>query len=124
MESLIYVNYKRSLLVSDVEKQLSDIIETRIKALPNYLEHKLNPELILLACNLVENGVKDKNVSKINKKSLVIKILQTVFTLNPAEIKQLDNVIEFLHSNKKIKLVGVVKKIRIVGKDWLKRKLL
>ena len=122
MDSLIYVNYKRSLLVSDVEKQLSDIIETRIKALPNYLEHKLNPELILLACNLVENG--SKNISKLNKKGLVIKILQGIFTLNPVEIKQLDNVIEFLHSNGKIKLVGVVKKIRIVGKDWLKRKLL
>lgn len=122
MDSLIYVNYKRSLLVSDVEKQLSDIIETRIKALPNYLEHKLNPELILLCCNLVENG--SKNISKLNKKALVIKILQAIFTLNPAEIKQLDNVIEFLHSNGKIKLVGVVKKIKIVGKDWLKRKLL
>ena len=75
MDSLIYVDFKKTLLTADVEKQLQTVIEERIKSLPTYLEHRLNPELILLACNLIENWCKDNKKLKLNKKVLCLKVL-------------------------------------------------
>ena len=124
MDSLIYVDFKKTLLTADVEKQLQTVIEERIKSLPSYLEHRLNPELILLACNLIENGCKDNKKLKLNKKALCLKVLQSIFTYNPVEIKQFETILEFLHLNDKIKLVGLKKKVLIIAKDWIKRKFL
>lgn len=124
METLPYVKFKRGLLVVDLEKQLLEVIHTRIKTLPNYIELRMNPELILLVCNIIENMVNDKSLKGMNKKELATKILNGLFSYNPNELKQLDTVIEFLHSTKKIKRVPFLKKLLVVFGAWIKRKLL
>lgn len=122
MESLAFVKFKRHLKKSDLEKQLVEIMEQRITALPNYPTLRLNPELILLACNLIENGL-DK-AHKINKKELCIKVLNSIFTYNNVETQQVDDTIEFLHCTKKIKKVSLTHKFIVLAWDWVKRKLL
>jgi hypothetical protein len=124
METLPYVKFKRGLLVVDLEKQLLEVIHTRIKTLPNYIELRMNPELILLVCNIIENMVNDKSLKGMNKKELATKILNGLFSYNQNELKQLDTVIEFLHSTKKIKRVPILKKLLVVFGAWIKRKLL
>jgi hypothetical protein len=124
MESMPYVKFKRGLLVVDLEKQLLDVIHTRIKTLPNYIELRMNPELILLVCNIIENMVNDKSLKGMNKKELATKILNGLFTYNSPELKQLDTIIEFLHSSKKIKRVHLLRKMVVVFGAWIKRKLL
>ena len=120
METLKFVKFKRKLKYSDIEKQLVDIIEKRIHDLADYQTLRVNPELVLLVANLTENGV----VKGTNKKEHVLKILNNVFSYSNAEQKQVDEMIDFLHANGKVKKVSFVKKAVAFCKDWLKRKLL
>ena len=122
MESLIFVKFKRHLMRSDIEKQLIDIIEQRITALPDYQTLRVNPELILLVCNLIENGLTKKHKS--DKKALCLKVLNHIFSYNNTENQQVDDTVEFLHSTKKIKKVSLAHKLVVLGADWIKRKLL
>jgi hypothetical protein len=61
---------------------------------------KLNPDVILLVCNLLENLVKNK---KINKRQLLLDVFNQIYVLQPQDIATVDSQIEFLHSNKSIK---------------------
>jgi len=78
------------------EKVVARLVELKI----NDVKFKNNQDVLLLICNLVEHLTKDK---KIKKKDLVLEILQSMFSLTPAERAIIENNIEFLHSNKAIK---------------------
>jgi len=66
----------------------------------NDQKYKVNPDIILLVCNLIENLVKNK---KINKKQLLLDVFNHIYALQPEEIVIVDSQIEFLHSTKAIK---------------------
>ncbi len=123
MDQLCYVKLKHHLKNMDLEKQLIEVIDQRIRTLPNYVELRLNPELILLCCNLIENAVIDKKI-KLDKKALCLRILSTIFSYNEADKKHVDSTIEFLHSNKRIKKVSFAKKCALILYDWVCRKFL
>ena len=53
-------------------------LTTEIKSINNF---KLDPELTLLVCNLLENSFTTGNKHKIDKKQLVIQILIQIFNL-------------------------------------------
>lgn len=61
---------------------------------------KNNQDVLLLVCNLVEHMIRDK---KINKKNVVLDIIQTLYNPTAVERTVIENNIEFLHSNKAIK---------------------
>jgi hypothetical protein len=63
-------------------------------------KYKVNPDIILLVCNLIENLVKNK---KINKKQLLLDIFVQLYNIQPADRAIIETNIEFLHSNKSIK---------------------
>ena len=65
----------------------------------NDQKYKVNPDIILLVCNLIENLVKNK---KINKKQLLLDVFNQMYVLQPQDIVIVDSQIEFLHSNKAI----------------------
>jgi hypothetical protein len=123
MDQLVYVKLKHNLLNMDLEKQLIEVIDQRIRTLPNYQELRLNPELVLLTCNLVENAVIDKHI-KIDKKSLCLRVLTSIFTYTEADKKQVSETIEFLHCNKRIKKVSIFRKCILIVWDWVCRKFL
>jgi hypothetical protein len=116
------VKFKRQLARSDLEKRLIDILQEKVKSLPSYEELRLNPELILLCCNLIENGTKQKDM--VDKKLLCINVLDNVFGYNNAEKRQLDDTIEFLWATKKIKRIPLIKKIIYYLIDLIKRRFL
>ena len=102
-----------------------NLVETLIKKIkeeiPKFEELKLNIELTLLCCNIVENTIKKK--TKIDKEKLVVEALTNVFTLQETEQKTLKDQIEFLFNNGKILKVDETKKFfKSVG-DWFIRKL-
>ena len=66
----------------------------------NDQKYKVNPDIILLVCNLIENLVKNK---KINKKQLLLDVFNQIYVLQPQDLVIVDSQIEFLHSNKSIK---------------------
>lgn len=116
------VKFKRQLAKSDLEKRLINILEDRIKSLPSYEELRLNPELILLCCNLIENGCDKKDL--VDKKVLCIDVLHNIFNYTNAEKKQVDDTIEFLWATKKIKRIPLLKKIIYYIIDIIKRRFL
>ncbi len=123
MDQLVYVKLRHVLKDMNLEKQLIEVIDQRIRTLPNYMELRLNPELILLCCNLIENAVIDKKI-KLDKKALCLRILSTIFQYNENDKKHVDSTIQFLHANKRIKMVSFSKKCILIMWDWIKRKLL
>lgn len=125
MENLNFVKLKNNLKHLDLEKQIIEAIDQKIKRLPNYAELKHNPELVLLVCNLLENSIDNrKSKIKVDKKLLVLKVLTATFNYNEQDKKQIDQTIEFLHSNKRIKKVSTFRKISSMVWEWLKKKLL
>jgi len=116
------VKFKRQLARSDLEKRLISILEEKVKSLPSYEELRLNPELILLCCNLIENGCERKD--QVDKKMLCISVLDNIFGYTNAEKKQVDDSIEFLWATKRIKRIPLVKKIIFYVLDILKRRFL
>lgn len=123
MDQLVYVKLKNNLLQADLEKQLLEVIDQRIRTLPDHSTFRNNPELILLTCNLIENACQDKKI-KIDKKALCIRILHTIFQYGEPEKKQIGDTIEFLFSNKRIKKVSIFKKTLAITWDFVKRKFL
>jgi len=63
-------------------------------------KYKMNNDILLLICNLVEHLIKDK---KINKKDFVLDIFQHIFNIDETEKQIVSSNIEFLHSNGAIK---------------------
>lgn len=116
------VKFKRQLARSDLEKRLIDILQGKVKSLPSYEILRLNPELILLCCNLIENGCDRKD--QVDKKVLCINVLDTIFGYDNDEKRQVDDTIEFLWSTKKIKRVRLIKKIIYYITDIIKRRFL
>jgi len=111
---------KNSLSKHFVFHDLVNVLVTKIKEIPKFEELKLNIELTLLCCNIVENSVKKK--TKVDKEKLVVESLTQIFTLTEDEQKTIKNHIEFLHTNKRIVKIDEVKKFfKDVG-DWFCRK--
>lgn len=116
------VKFKRQLARSDLEKRLIDILEQKVKSLPSYQELRINPELILLCCNLIENGCERKD--QVDKKLLCINVLDSIFSYNNDEKKVIDDTIEFLWATKRIKKIPLVKKIIYYIIEIIKRRFL
>jgi hypothetical protein len=113
------VKFKRQLARADLERKLGELLEQKVKSLPDYDTLKLNPELILLVARLVEEGT-DKQLC-IDKKELVMKVLDNIFGYSESDKRLLDDQIEFLHATKKIKKVKLTIKILHYVWDWIKR---
>lgn len=128
MDEICFVKLRNSLRRSDLEKKLADTIKKRIVDLPNHGDLRLDPELVLLVCNLVENTVFNKSGDKkklpIDKKRMAIRVLDSVFTYSEFEKKQVDQTVEFLHINGQIKKVSMLKKFGSLLWAWLKKKVL
>jgi hypothetical protein len=114
------LNFKNSLNKHYVFYNLVEVLVKKIKAIPKIEELKLNLELTLLCCDIVENTVSKK--TKIDKQKLVNEALTQIFTLTEEEQKTIKNQIEFLYDNGKIvKLDAFTKFFTDAGK-WLAKK--
>ena len=106
------------ILLSDTfiqEYQLENLICEKVKEIPeleNLCVHGIiELELINLVCNLVENAIQDGNKHKINKNVLVVKVLSKLFSISPVEISNVENQIDYLYNNRKIKKLKISKKV-------------
>ena len=116
------VDLKRGLKAHDMKSSTILQIISKIQTIPDYIKLKQDVELTLFVCNLIENTIK-KHMG-FNKKEMVINILNQLFNLTPDEKKAIENQIEFLFLNKKIKVMGKVKFISKVLFSWVKKKVL
>jgi hypothetical protein len=85
---------------------------------------KLDPELILLVCNCIENEVAQHGLKKVNKKELAFKIMGHLFEMSDVDKANVSNTIEFLWQNHQIKKINSARiALGVVG-DWFARKFL
>lgn len=107
----------KNLKVDEVKRE---IIE-RIQKFPNYNAYKNDVEFLLLVCNMIEHLIIKKD--KIDKKQLLIEIYKQVFNnLNNDEQKALEQNVEFLWNNKKIKKVSYYKLFKTGLFEWCKKR--
>ena len=123
MSSVQYVGLKNNLRTSKLESEIYNIIKEKIEELPNIHTLKLDVELTLLCCDLIENYVADKKLET-DKKTLVIKVLSEIFSLTEEEQNQIGNTIEFLFNNNKISRIKFFSVIAKSGYSWFKKKFL
>lgn len=109
----------KNLKVDEIKRE---IIE-RIQKFPNYNAYKNDVEFLLLVCNMIEHLVFKKD--KIDKKQLLTEIYKQVFNnLSVDEQKALEQNIEFLWNNKKIKKVSYYKLFKTGLIEWCKKRFL
>jgi hypothetical protein len=122
--NLELVKLKRSVLKLKSEGDLINEVTSLLNQIPNVAAVCKDPEVVLYLCNLLENNSYCGN-KKIDKKALAIKI---IVMLNPslnnnADMDNIGALIDFLHSNKKIKKLSDLKKVASTAFSWIKKKL-
>ena len=112
---IVDVPFVNALEKSNIYNCIRDAIIQKLQKIPELQKLKMNPELTLLVCNIIENSINNNSKNhKIDKKQLSIEILTTTFGLTILEIQQIKDQIDFLYNNGKIvkikKFVNFLKK--------------
>ena len=81
---------------------------------------KIDSELLVLVCNLIEHLVSKKD--KISKKELALDIFKALYNLSPEEEQSISNNIEFIWANKMIKKVSMYKLFKVGIKELFWKK--
>jgi hypothetical protein len=113
------------------EAKIAKVKQRALEALTNFPDvirkDKHNMELLLMVCNIVENSITNtgkKDRMKIDKKVLVIEILNSLFgSLKPEDIDTISKNIEYLVDNNQIQKFSTWVILTSTCVSWLKRKL-
>ena len=103
---------------------LTKAIEAKIKLMPDFNDLKFDPDIILYVCDIIENNIKQNEVKSIDKKQILISILQKCHNFTPPELITLNKMIEFLHSNHLIKTITLVEKNSSKILNWMIKKII
>jgi hypothetical protein len=116
-QNTVKAHIKQSTIINDVVKTLSELPDFTTKL-------RLDPEIVVYCCNVVEQLIKKEDKKEISKLDLVTSILIKVWDLK--EDHELDLIIKnikFCVNNNQVKKI---KKSKIYGKyikDWIIKKL-
>ena len=103
--------------------EISKGIIAKVQAMPDINELKLDLDIILYVCNLIENNIKQNETKSIDKKKIVIDIIQKCTPLNAPEVLILNKMIEFLHSNHLINKISKIEKTGSKLLNWALKKI-
>ena len=116
-QNTVKVHIKISKIIEDVVKTLSELPDFNTKL-------RLDPEIIVYCCNIVENLIKKEDKQEINKLDLVSTILTKAWEIK--EDNELDLIIKqikYVCNNKQVKTISKTKKYKKYFKDWIIKKL-
>jgi hypothetical protein len=118
-QNTVKAHIKQSTIINDVVKTLSELPDFNTKL-------RLDPEIIVYVCNIVEQVIKkNKEDKEISKLDLVTTILIKAWDLKEEhELDLIIKQIKFVCNNNQVKKI---KKSKIYGKyikDWIIKKLL
>ena len=120
-----HLEFKRTLKTFIDQSNLESKLLTTLRTIPDIAELRLNLELTLHVCKCIEVEVNYIPPSKKpDKLALLIKIMDSLFSLTEQEQKLLTSQVEILHSMKKIKGVSTYKIIGNYIGNWIVKKLL
>jgi hypothetical protein len=112
MDILDHIKIKGSLLNHTAYNRLKiSVIDTVKKIIPDLEKIRLNQELTTIICNMVENIYYKRKITSIDKKNLVIEILNELFTLSTEESKTIEQQIQFAFDNNLIYKITALQRI-------------
>ena len=118
------VKFKNKLKkVAKIGDITNNIIQ-KIQTIPNFMELKNDLELLLYVCTIIENELYQNRSKSIDKKEIVISILNDLFNFSDDEKEIISKNVEFLHSNNLIKKITDIEKFGYSCYDWLNKKIL
>ena len=115
-KNTLAAHVKQNKIIDDVCKILSEI--------PDLNRMRLDPELSLYVCNIIENLIDKKDKKEINKLDLASTILTKACNLEENELNVVVKQIKFFDNNGRIKKASTTKKITKSAWEWFKRKVL
>lgn len=119
------VSFQNSLSDHNTTFTTVDALVQKIQSIPNHQALKLDLELTLYVCKVVENIIGSKSTtSTIDKGKIVITVFQAIFpNLTDDEIAYIKNQIQYFWSNKMIVRRSTIIKYGIYAFNILLKKL-
>ena len=115
-KNTLAAHVKQNKIIDDVCKILGEI--------PDLNRMRLDPELTVYVCNILENLIEKSEKKEINKLQLASMILTKACNLEENELDAVIKQIKFLDNNGRIKKASAVKKLSKSAWGWFKRKVL
>jgi hypothetical protein len=115
-KNTLAAHVKQNKIIDDVCKILTEI--------PDLNRMRLDPELSLYVCNIIENLIDKKDKKEICKLDLASTILTKACNLEENELNVVVKQIKFFDNNGRIKKASTTKKISKSAWEWFKRKVL
>ena len=126
VDNLCYIKPKNTLKKRDKKQKIINAIKEKVMTLHNFQALKngqtVDPELIVMVCNCVENTIKKH--AKIDKKSFVVEVLKDIFgSLSPQEIQHVETQCQYNYDNNLIEKIPIVYKTGSILYNYIKSKL-
>ena len=125
-DNLCYIKPKNTLKKRDKKQKIINAIKEKVMSLHNFQalrnNQSVDPELILMICNCVENTIKKH--AGINKKEFVVEVLRSIFgSLTPQETQHIETQCQYNYDNGLIQKISTVYKGSSLLYNYIKSKL-
>jgi hypothetical protein len=125
MSDLCYIKTKHSLKRRHKQHKIINAIKEKITSIHDYQSLKnngfINPELVLMVCNCVENSIKKH--AGVDKKEFVVEVLNDLFHLSPPEADYVREQCQHNFDNNLIELIPFSTKLISIFWNYIKRKI-
>ena len=116
-QNTVKVHIKISKIIEDVCKTLCELPDFNTKL-------RLDPEIIVYCCNIVEQLIKKEDKQEIHKLDLVSTILTKAWDIKEdSELDLIIKQIKFVCNNNQVKKIKKSKIYKKYIKDWIIKKL-
>ena len=125
-DNLCYIKPKNSLKKRDKKQKIINAIKEKVMTLHDHQALRngqtVDPELILMVCNCVENTIKKK--SGIDKKEFVVEVFKSIFgSLTPQETQHIETQCQYNYDNELIEKIPMLYKGGSILCNYIKSKL-
>ena len=117
------VEFKHTLASHIEQNKIIDEITQIISQIPNFINLRMDPEVTVYVCNVIEQKIKGEHKKNVSKLDLATLILTKVWNLEEQELDIVTKQIKFLDNNGAIKKVSKSKKYGKYLKQWIIKKL-
>ena len=117
------VEFKHTLASHIEQNKIIDEITQILSQIPNFINLRMDPEVTVYVCNVIEQKIKGEHKKNVSKLNLATLILTKVWNLEENELDAVIKQIQFLNNNGGIKKVSKSKKYGKYLKQWIIKKL-
>ena len=125
-DNLCYIKTKNSLKKREKRQKIKQAIKEKVMSIHDHnllrQNSSVEPELILMVCNCIENCI--KKYAGVDKKAFVIEIIEDIYSaLSHYEKENIGQQFQSFFDNGLIEVIPLSTKVLSIGWNWLKSKL-